>query len=232
MITTIDADAPVADLVSAHPECARVLKDSGIDFCCQGHQTLAAACRARGLDLDAVTGELARTIQARAGAPAEQDPRALSVPALVAAIIDRHHRWLREALPWLRSLGAKVGRVHGGHDPRLLEVADLVGRLVDTLLPHLDEEEQALFPALMARGTPRQVIEEGLAAMESEHRQVGATLERLRDLTDGYVPPDWACGSYRTLLGELEHLEDDVLRHVHLENHVLAAKARATPSPS
>ncbi len=224
---TIDITAPVADLVSSNPECARVLKDAGIDYCCQGQQTLTAACAARGLDLAAVTADLLHAVQERAGAPIEHDPRDLSISALIARIIERHHRWLRDALPWLRDLSDKVGRVHGGHDPRLVEVAEVTSQLAAALLPHLDEEEEELFPALMARGTPREVIEAGLSAMEGEHRQVGAMLERLRALTDGYTPPEWACASYGTLLEELDHLEEDVLRHVHLENHVLAAKARA-----
>lgn len=227
-----DLDAPVADLVAAHPECARVLKDNGVDYCCRGQQTLGAACAERGLDPADLTADLARAIGERDGAAHERDPRTLSISALVARLIDRHHRWLRDALPYLRSLARRVADVHGSHDPRLVEVAASVATLEGALLPHLDEEEEVLFPALMARGTPRQVIEAGLEGMESEHREVGAVLTRLRELTDAYVAPGWACASYRTLLAELDHLEDDVLRHVHLENHVLAAKARATPSPS
>lgn len=224
---TIDITAPVADLVSSNPECARVLKDAGIDYCCQGQQTLTAACAARGLDLAAVTADLLLAVQERAGEPTGLDPRGLSIAGLIARIVERHHRWLRDALPWIRDLAIKVGGVHGGHDPRLVEVAEVMQRLTEALLPHLDEEEEDLFPALMARSTPPEVIEAGLSAMEEEHRQVGAMLERLRVLTDGYTPPEWACASYGTLLQELDHLEDDVLRHVHLENHVLAAKARA-----
>ena len=35
------------------------------------------------------------------------------------------------------------------------------------------------------------------------------------------MTPEWGCSSYRVLMSELEALEGDVLRHVHLENHVL-----------
>jgi regulator of cell morphogenesis and NO signaling len=41
------------------------------------------------------------------------------------------------------------------------------------------------------------------------------------------LPPEWACTSYRTLLSELAALEGDVLRHVHLENHVLMPRFAA-----
>lgn len=222
-----DGDIRVADIVSSHPECARVLKERRIDFCCQGQQTLAAACAKGEWRLDEVLEDLLQATAERAAGAREEDPRGLSIPALVALIIARHHGWLRESLPFIRTMADKVSRVHGAHDPRLVELGLVVRSLADTLLPHLDDEERQLFPALMARGTARAVVEEGLASMEEEHRTVGGLLERARTLTDAFTPPEWACGTYRALLAELEHLEDDVLRHVHLENHVLAPKARA-----
>ena len=50
---------------------------------------------------------------------------------------------------------------------------------------------------------------------------MGTLLARMRVLSDGFTTPEWGCRSYRILMGELETLEGDVLRHVHLENHVL-----------
>lgn len=49
----------------------------------------------------------------------------------------------------------------------------------------------------------------------------------MRDAAEDYLIPDWACTSYRTLFAELERLEGDVLRHVHLENHVLMPRFAA-----
>ena len=53
---------------------------------------------------------------------------------------------------------------------------------------------------------------------------VVTTLNTLAELTDDFQAPEWACGSYRTLFAELRHLHGDILRHVHLENHVLAPR--------
>ena len=63
--------------------------------------------------------------------------------------------------------------------------------------------------------------------MQREHLQVGAVLACVRALADDFVPPSWACGSYRTLLGELAALEMDTLRHVHIETHVLMPRFAA-----
>lgn len=225
--TTFHGGLRVADIVSAHPECSRVLKERRIDFCCQGQQTLAEACAKREWPLEEVLDDLLQATLERAEGAREEDPRGLSIPALVALIIQRHHGWLRESLPWIRTMADKVAHVHGGHDQRLVELGRVVRTLAETLLPHLDDEERDLFPALMARGKQRAAVEAGLASMEEEHQAVGGLLARTRSLTDDFAPPEWACGTYRALLAELEHLEDDVLRHVHLENHVLAPKARA-----
>jgi regulator of cell morphogenesis and NO signaling len=47
----------------------------------------------------------------------------------------------------------------------------------------------------------------------------------MRTAAEDYSVPEWACDSYRTLFRELERLEADVHRHVHLENHVLLPRA-------
>ena len=36
-----------------------------------------------------------------------------------------------------------------------------------------------------------------IAAMEHEHDHAGALLAELRRRTGGYVPPDWACQTFR-----------------------------------
>ena len=66
--------------------------------------------------------------------------------------------------------------------------------------------------------------------MEFEHDQAGAALKRMRELTDGYTPPDWACNTYRAMLGALARLERDMHQHVHKENNVLFPRAIAMES--
>lgn len=56
------------------------------------------------------------------------------------------------------------------------------------------------------------------------NRAVGELLDKLRDLSDDFAPPDWACGSYRTLFAELKELQRDIHVHVHIENNGLAPR--------
>lgn len=213
-------ETTVATLVLDHPELAPVFQRHRIDFCCQGGKALAVACQERGLDARTVLGELEAAVAARR-APEGPDPRGLSTPALIAQIIATHHAYLREILPFVRGLAAKVGRVHGDHNPRLRELNDHVQALGEALVPHLDTEEQVLFPMLMSRTPDATSVVAELGAMHGDHLAVGELLSKIRDAAEGFQTPDWACNSYRTLFAELHTLEADILRHVHLENHVL-----------
>lgn len=219
----LDPSQTVATVVLDHSECAPVLQRHRIDYCCHGHVSIQDACAAAGLDADALLAELAGAIAARGGQD-RADPRALSTAALIDHIAEKHHAYLRRALPFLLGLSAKVSRVHGDRDPRLRGLEAVVRALADALLPHLDEEEQRLFPALVAQTLDRPAARDALARMLDEHRAVGALLARLRALSADFTVPDWACTSYRTLFKELAALEADTLTHVHLENHVLAPR--------
>ncbi|HEX6837557.1 MAG TPA: DUF542 domain-containing protein, partial [Polyangia bacterium] len=198
-----------------------------IDYCCHGDVPLADACRDRRLDVGAVVAELESAIGERAAD--HQDARALSSPALIQHILAHYHAPLRKALPFLRMLAAKVARVHGDHNPRLVELGEVVAQLAEALEAHIDDEEVTLFPAMTdgdRRGLPGL-----LTSTRDEHAVVGELLGRMRSATGEYAVPEWACNSYRTLFRELERLETDVLRHVHLENHVLLPRFAGDARP-
>jgi regulator of cell morphogenesis and NO signaling len=225
LVDPIDPAQSVASIVLAHSECAPQLQQLRIDFCCKGEQSLRAACEARGLSVATVVDTLSRSIAERAGqTEGTIGTDALGGDALVAHIVTKHHAYLRQALPFIVPLAAKVARVHGEHNPKLRELSEVVQALDSALIPHLDQEEQELFPMLLAPSTKPEVIEAELQRMKAEHLAVGELLGRLRDASDEFSLPEWACNSYRTLFAELERLELDILQHVHLENHVLAPR--------
>ncbi len=213
----LDPNTPVATLVLDHSECAPVLARHRIDYCCKGERPLAEACDALGLDTKSVIGELETAISRRETPPV--DPRKLTTRELIAKAIAPHHQYLHRTMPFLRSLAAKVARVHGEREPSLREVARVVDALVATLDAHLADEERVLFPALIEGRT--EDARPLLADMRREHEQVGVMLAELRLAAADYQPPPWACNSYRTLMAELAVLESDTLEHVHLENHAL-----------
>lgn len=219
----LDRQTTVADLVLDQPACAALLQHHHIDFCCRGNLTLEAAATARGLDADALLREIARTVAGHAD-DREDDPRSLSTRRLVAHLVAEHHEHVRDTLPFVQELADNVAKAHGARAPKLRALASHVDALADALYPHLDLEEQCLFPALMARTADHATVEAELGTMLREHEALAGLLERIREDSDEFRPPRWAGNRHRTLFAALERLQGDVFAHIHLENHVLARR--------
>lgn len=57
--------------------------------------------------------------------------------------------------------------------------------------------------------------------MEHEHEAEGERFRKIAGLTDGYTAPPDACGTYRVTFAMLKEFEDDLHKHIHLENNIL-----------
>ncbi len=229
---TPDLDTHVGDLILALPQAMRHLEALGIDYCCGGHRSLREACALAGLDAEAVLRDLAAL---EVGGGDADSPRAwASAPLtdLLAHIEATHHAYLKAELPRLATLLEKVLGAHGERHPELDEVFDLLEALTSDMLPHLQKEEQILFPFIrrMEAGQPTEAcfpsVQAPIRVMEAEHEVVGDLLARLRACTNGYVAPADGCASFRALYDGLRDLEADTHRHIYLENHLLHPRAR------
>lgn len=144
--------------------------------------------------------------------------------ALVAYIVERHHAYARRALPYIVPLLAKVASFDGRRNANLGALCDAGHELADALEAHLDDEERDLFPALLARDGRREVVHRELERMYRHHRDFALLLGRIRSLAGDYRAPEWASLSYRTLMEELEALDEDLTEHMHLENFALVPR--------
>ena len=221
-------DNTVGDIVAGCPALASVFEDIGIDYCCGGKKTLGDACRDKGLEPQSVLATLAQPPQTEPVA----DTAVMALTELADHIEQTHHAYLRSEFSRLNELTSKMASVHGDQNPRLHQVSETCRALIAELSDHMMKEEQILFPLvrqLDASDTAPTFHCGSLAnpihQMESEHSQAGAALERLRELTDGFTPPDGACNSYRAMLNAIAHLERDLHLHIHKENNVLFPRA-------
>lgn len=220
-------DRTVGEIVAESPLLARVFQSFQIDFCCQGGRTLREACERKGIAPEELAGQLEEALKEPVG---EGENPALLPPAeLVEHIVDRHHGYLRSELPRLHAMAERVANVHGGHTQSLVEVFEVFQAMSEELFSHLMKEEQILFPAIVAlsQGGQTMPLDGPIDCMIHEHDDAGTALARLRELTNGYVPPAEACNTYRALFAGLRELETDLHRHIHLENSVLFPAARA-----
>lgn len=230
-MSTFQIDDQVGDLVTRRPALSRVFERVGIDYCCGGKKTLSEACRAKGIDPQALLAQLEASALTCGDAPVV-DAAAMSLTELANHIEKTHHEYLRTDLPRLDMLTKKVAAVHGDTEPRLHQIRKTFLMLVEEMTGHMAKEEQILFPMIrQLEASPKAPtfhcgsLANPICQMELEHDSAGAALEQFGELTDGYSPPDWACNTYRAMIDGLAHLEQDMHQHVHKENNVLFPRA-------
>ena len=228
-------ETTVAEIASELPRAIPVFQRHGIDFCCGGRRALAEVCAEKGIGFDALAGEIASagSEPAASGTDWTSEP----VSALIDHILLRYHKSLNEEMPRLAALAEKVATVHGANHPDTLpRLRDTFLTLKDELESHMEKEERVLFPYVReletaSRGLrPAYSIPLGLASgaigvMEREHEVAGLALKTIHRLTEGFRPPDDACGSFRALYAGLELFEADLHAHIHLENNILFPRA-------
>jgi len=98
------------------------------------------------------------------------------------------------------------------------------------------KEEHVLFPYIaeltrvpdgQRMTSPFGTVENPIRMMEREHEEAGSEMRLVRELTNDFTPPADGCTTYRVCFEELHRFEQDLHRHVHLENNVLFPKAVA-----
>ena len=226
---TISQNTLVAEIAAQVPSSVRVFERHGVDFCCGGKKPIAVACDERGLSFADVAREIEES--AATNNDVDRDWTIAPLRTLADHIVSVYHDALRHKLPRLEEMAAKVVRVHGTKAPRLLaRIEAILGELSADLNEHMRKEEQILFPAirnLERAGVSGMSISYPIRVMELEHDRAGELLEELRQLTEGFVPPVWACATARALYHGLAELEAEMHVHVHLENNVLFPRALA-----
>lgn len=223
---SVDTSASLGDLVTADPRRSRVLESFGLDYCCDGAQSLTDAATKAGLDL-------ARLVSAL-NLP-DAPPPVVAAPgdsaALAHDIVDTHHAYMWEEMPRLTELVEKIYRVHGDRHPELARVRELYLRIVAELEPHMTREERSVFPAIskMEKGLPVSAavdMDATLDQLVDEHQVVGDLFKQLNELTGGYETPADGCHSYRMTYDALREMEHDLHVHIHKENNILFPAAR------
>ncbi len=229
---TITPETFVADVATAHPSAVKVFQRYNIDFCCGGRQPLRRACQTAGVPVERLIDEL-QSVNGPDVAPAKNWNTA-PLSALARHVSVAYHQPQAEELQRLGAMMDKVRHVHGERWPALVPpLAQLFGALAQELLFHTSEEEDRLFPAIVALERRESVVPHGrtldrfLEKLEDDHFSVGRMLQQLHSLTDGFVAPAEACNTFRALYHGMQEFSDTLKQHVHLENTVLFPRAAA-----
>jgi regulator of cell morphogenesis and NO signaling len=232
-MASLSVDTTVGQLVAERPSRALVFERLGLDYCCGGKRPLRDACAGKRLDPEQVLREIELSDEEGATG-AEINWSAAPLSALADHVVSTHHDYLREALPRLELLIGKVARAHGQRHPELPALEKLFGSFQSDLELHMLKEERVLFPMCRQLDTARTLpvspggdIRSPILVMTHEHEDAGSDLAAMRELTHQFIPPADACATYRVMLDALIDLEQDMHRHVHLENNILFPRATA-----
>jgi regulator of cell morphogenesis and NO signaling len=223
----------VRDLALENPRATRVLERYRIDYCCGGGRPLSDACRAAGVAVDEVLEAIGRETP---GGGDERDWSDARLAELIDHIRDTHHEYTRAAIQRIPVLLGKVVNAHGANHPEVLRIQAVFGAVAAELSTHMMKEEMVLFPyiARMEEAVlsgepvlppPFGTVENPIRMMEHEHDSAGDGLGEMRKLSNDYAAPADACTTFRTLYSAMEEFEQDLHRHIHLENNILFPRA-------
>ncbi len=229
----ISENKTVAQYVTENIKTAHIFKKYGIDFCCGGNVTIEKACKKNNVNQTNLEKELAEVDIVK---DVIEDYDKWALDFLMIYIENVHHLYIRESLPLISQYANKVAKVHGHHYTEVVTVNQLFHELANELISHLQKEEQVLFPYIKQLvqnkklGTekvtpPFGVVNNPIRMMEHEHEEAGNTLKQIAQLTNNYTPPEGACNTFRALYAKLDEFEQDLHKHIHLENNILHPKA-------
>lgn len=230
-MTTLDKT--IGEIVADDFRTAAVFKKYGIDFCCKGNRSIEEATERKKINPDDVYRDL-ENIGAESNGNIDFNSWPLD---LLAGYVEKtHHRYIEDKTPALLQFLNKISKVHGERHPELVEVYQLFEESAHDLAAHLKKEELILFPFIkkmihaQRENLPLEnphfgTVENPVTMMKHEHSVEGDRFERIRELTNDYQIPTDACSTYQVTFKMLEEFENDLHKHIHIENNILFPKA-------
>ena len=218
---------------------AQVFKNHKIDFCCKGNRSLVEVAEKKNLNIDDLLKEL-DAVQEEENND-NTDFKSWPLDLLADYIEKKHHRYVEERIPVLKQYLTKLCKVHGNNHPELLQIQEHFELSAGELTMHMKKEELVLFPWIRkmvkseqkneSPGEPRfGTVRNPIQTMMQEHENEGQRFRHIAQLSDDYTPPKDACSTYRVSFSLLREFEEDLHRHIHLENNILFPKAEVLES--
>ena len=224
----------VGEYVANDFRTAALFSKYGIDFCCKGNRTLEEVCIKKNINPADLENEINSVLESKNDNAI--DFKSWSPTLLIDYIIEKHHSYVEEKSEVLLQFLDKLCKVHGERHPELFEINSLFKMSAGDLAQHMKKEELILFPFIQKMvkaqkdSQPIQephfgTVENPIAMMKDEHSIEGERFDKIATLTDGFTPPEDACSTYKVTYQMLKEFEQDLHKHIHLENNILFPKA-------
>lgn len=167
----------------------------------------------------------------------EDDVRLLSAPLshVIEYVVGKHHGFLRTQTQSIEQLIDQLFETNQGNK-RIEELRRLNRTLSSELMDHMSKEEDLLFPAIISLEQAARLkapdcrllpfkIENRIRLMMLEDE---GTVYLLKHFTQGllaYQPPPESQAIYQHLSAAIHVFENDLKRHIYVENTILFPKA-------
>jgi regulator of cell morphogenesis and NO signaling len=135
----------VTDIVTNDYRTAEVFRKYGIEYCCGGKWPLEMVCQTKDIDIGILTKELEdsiRTVQVPNSLPFNE----WDIDFLADYVVHVHHHYLKKQLPEIKTLLLKFAEEHRKKYQYIPELEKTFLSLYNEMLPHLQQEEEVIFP--------------------------------------------------------------------------------------
>lgn len=225
----------VGDIVAENYKSAKVFKSYGVDFCCRGNKSIAQVCEEHAMDENALIASLTACFESETDT---NDYQSWDIDFLSDYIYNKHHKYIEEKVPEIKTYLDKICKVHGASHPELFQINLLFRESANDLIVHMKKEELILFPYFKKiaeatrndktiSSTQLSTIKSPIAMMHEEHDNEGVRFRKIAELSNQYTPPKDGCNTYKITYALLEEFEEDLHKHIHLENNILFKKGIA-----
>ena len=224
----------LSEIVTGNYHTSAVFDKYNLDFCCRGNKSFEDSCKENNLEPELVFADLQQVYSNSISDDQKYDEWELDF--LIDYIINNHHKYVSRMIPVITEHCHKVVASHHESHPELNKISEIFSVLYKDLNQHMLKEEQMLFPfirqVVKAKKDNLQTerpyfgsVQNPIRMMESEHENAGDGFNEIKRLSNNYSVPQDGCETYAVLYKELKDFENDLHKHIHLENNILFPKA-------
>jgi regulator of cell morphogenesis and NO signaling len=227
-------DKTIGAFVAQDFRTAAVFSKYQIDFCCKGNRTINEVCEKQNIDSDTLLQSVYDVLQSENNSGIDFNSWPLDL--LVDYIEKTHHRYVEEKTGIILQFLNKLCSVHGANHPELFKINELFAEGAGELSQHMKKEELMLFPFIKRMVNTKEsngvlsqpsfgTVSNPIAMMMQEHENEGDRFREIANLTNNYTAPADGCTTYKVAFAMLQEFEQDLHKHIHLENNILFTKA-------
>jgi regulator of cell morphogenesis and NO signaling len=227
-------DKTIGAFVAQDFRTAAVFSKYKIDFCCKGNRTINEVCEKQDIDSDVLLQNVSEVLESENKNTIDFNSWPLDL--LVDYIEKTHHRYVEEKTGIILQFLNKLCSVHGANHPELFKINELFTAGAGELSQHMKKEELMLFPFIKRMVKTKEsngflsqpsfgTVSNPIAMMMQEHDNEGERFREIANLTNNYTAPADGCTTYKVAFAMLDEFEQDLHKHIHLENNILFSKA-------